>query len=84
VRFIGLDVHKDFCEVAVAEGAACFSGPRVRSTPEDLEVFGQSLGSLGPDDHVVLEVPREERSRSRTPGAHGPATRHAWSDRALL
>jgi Transposase len=53
VRFIGLDVHKDFCEVAVAEGAACFSGPRVPSTPEDLEVFGHSLG---PDDHVVLEA----------------------------
>ena len=28
-------------------------GPRVRSTPEDLEVFGQSLG---PKDHVVLEA----------------------------
>jgi transposase len=53
VRFIGLDVHKDFCEVAVVQGAACFSGPRVRSTPEDLEVFGQSLS---PDDHVVLEA----------------------------
>jgi transposase len=53
VRFIGLDVHKDFCEVAVVQGAACFSGPRVHSTPEDLEVFGQSLG---PDDHVVLEA----------------------------
>jgi transposase len=53
VRFIGLDVHKDFCEVAVVEGDACWSGPRVRSTPEDLEVFGQSLG---PKDHVVLEA----------------------------
>ncbi|HYT78750.1 MAG TPA: hypothetical protein VEQ37_05765, partial [Actinomycetota bacterium] len=53
MRFIGLDVHKDFCEVAVVEGAACRSGPRVRSTPEDLEVFGQSL-SL--DDQVVLEA----------------------------
>ncbi len=53
MRFIGLDVHKDFCEVAVAEGGACWSGPRVRSTPEDLEVFGQSL-SL--DDQVVLEA----------------------------
>ena len=53
MRFIGLDVHKDFCEVAVAEGAACFSGPRVRSTPEDLEVFGNSLSR---SDHVVLEA----------------------------
>ncbi len=53
MRFIGLDVHRDFCEVAVVEGDACWSGPRVRSTPEDLEVFGQSLG---PKDHVVLEA----------------------------
>jgi len=53
VRFIGLDVHKDFCEVAVVEDHACWSGPRVRSTPEDLEVFGQSLG---PEDQVVLEA----------------------------
>jgi transposase len=53
VRFIGLDVHKDFCEVAVIEGDACWSGPRVRSTPEDLEVFAQSLG---PKDQVVLEA----------------------------
>ncbi|MGH2528720.1 MAG: IS110 family transposase [Actinomycetota bacterium] len=53
MRFIGLDVHKDFCEVAVVEDHACRSGPRVRSTPEDLEVFGQSLGRK---DHVVLEA----------------------------
>ncbi len=53
MRFIGLDVHKDFCEVAVVEEDACWSGPRVHSTPEDLEVFGQSLG---PDDQVVLEA----------------------------
>ena len=53
MRFIGLDVHKDFCEVAVVEGDACWSGPRVRSTPEDLEVFAQSLG---PKDQVVLEA----------------------------
>jgi transposase len=53
VRFIGLDVHKDFCEVAVVEGDVCRSGPPVRSTPVDLEVFAQSLG---PTDQVVLEA----------------------------
>ncbi len=53
MRFIGLDVHKDFCEVAVVEDHACWSGPRVRSTPEDLEVFTQSLGRK---DQVVLEA----------------------------
>ncbi len=39
--------------MAVVEGGACWSGPRVRSTPEDLEVFAQSLG---PEDQVVLEA----------------------------
>lgn len=63
MRFIGLDVHKDFCEVAVAEGAACFSGPRVRSTPEDLEVFRQSLSR---DDHWCSRPPEE---RSPWPGS---------------
>jgi hypothetical protein len=63
VRFIGLDVHKDFCEVAVAEGAARFSGPRVRSTHEDLEVFRQSLSR---DDHWCSRPPEE---RSPWPGS---------------
>jgi hypothetical protein len=71
VRFIGLDVHKDFCEVAVAEGAACFSGPRLRSTPEDLEVFGQSLAPT----ITWCSRPREERSRS--PGSWS-ATPGGW------
>jgi transposase len=71
VRFIGLDVHKDSCEVAVVEGAACFSGPRVASTPEELEVFAQSLG---PKDHVVLEAMAE---RWPSPGSSSP-TWAAW------
>jgi hypothetical protein len=71
VRFIGLDVHKDFCEVAVAEGAACFSGPRVRSTPEDLEVFGQSLGT---DDHVVLEATGGALAIARISRGQAPPT----------
>lgn len=53
MRFIGLDVHKDFCEVAVVQDATCLSAPRVASTPQDLEAFAQSLG---PKDHVVLEA----------------------------
>jgi transposase len=59
VRFIGLDVHKDFCEVAVVQGAACFSGPRVASTPEELEVFAQSLGPKG---RVVMANPMAVRA----------------------
>ncbi len=52
MRFIGLDVHRDFCEVAVSEGGKAHSAGRVKTTPEALTVLGQSLV---PDDRVVLE-----------------------------
>jgi transposase len=53
VRFIGLDVHRDFCEVAI-----CLSGERARSAgtvstePEQLRLFAQSLDR---GDRVVME-----------------------------
>ncbi len=47
-RSIGLDVHRDFCQVAVAEeGRRARSVGRVQTTPEQLELFAQSLA---PDD----------------------------------
>jgi transposase len=52
-RAIGLDVHRDFCEVAIAEDGAVRSAGRVETTPERLEFFAQSLGAA---DRVVLEV----------------------------
>jgi transposase len=52
-RSIGLDVHLDFCEVAIAEDGAVRSAGRVETTPERLELFAQSLGA---DDLVALEV----------------------------
>jgi transposase len=52
-RSIGLDVHLDFCEVAIAEDGAVRSAGRVETTPERLELFAQSLGA---DDRVALEV----------------------------
>jgi transposase len=53
VRHIGLDVHRDFCEVAIVEEGEVRSGGRIQTTPEALELFAQSLGG---DDQVVLEV----------------------------
>jgi len=53
VRFIALDVHRDFCEVAVAEGGAVRLAGRVRTAPAELELFAQSLAS---EDQVVLEA----------------------------
>ena len=52
-RAIGLDVHRDFCEVAICEAGRVRSAGRVQTTPERLEVFARSLGA---DDRVALEV----------------------------
>jgi transposase len=53
LRFIGLDVHKDFCEVAISDGGKARSGGRVKTTRAELELFAQSLGQ---DDKVALEA----------------------------
>jgi transposase len=52
-RAIGLDVHLEFCEVAIVEAGALRSAGRIETKPEALELFAQSLG---PDDRVALEV----------------------------
>ena len=51
--FIGLDVHLDFCEIAIVEKGRVRSGGRVPSSPEGLQVLANSLG---PDDQVALEA----------------------------
>jgi len=53
VRDIGLDVHRDFCEVAISEAGELRSPGRIETTPEALELFAQSLGR---EDRVALEV----------------------------
>ena len=52
-RFVGLDVHRDFCEVAIVESGRVRSAGRVATTPEALTLFAQSLG---PHAHVLLEA----------------------------
>ena len=53
MRFIGLDVHRDFCEVAIAEDGELRSAGRIATVPETLGLFA---ASLGPRDRVALEV----------------------------
>jgi len=53
MRAIGLDVHLEFCEVAIAEGGEVRSAGRLETKPEELELFAQSLGA---SDRVALEV----------------------------
>jgi transposase len=52
-RAIGLDVHLEFCEVAIAQDGVVRSTGRIETTPERLELFG---ASLHPQDRVALEV----------------------------
>jgi hypothetical protein len=42
-RFIGLDVHRDCCEVAISEGGPARSAGRVATRRDRLELFAASL-----------------------------------------
>ncbi len=48
-----MDVHRDFCEVAIAEDGEVRAAGRIESRVEAIELFAQSLAS---DDQVVLEA----------------------------
>ena len=52
-RAIGLDVHRDFCVVAICEEGVVRSAGRVPSTPAGLRTLAESLL---PTDRVALEV----------------------------
>jgi transposase len=53
MRSVALDVHLDFCEVAVVEDGEPHSAGRIETKPEQIELFASSLA---PDDRVALEV----------------------------
>lgn len=53
MRSIALDVHRDFCEVAIAEDGEVRRAGRIETRPEQIELFAQGLA---PDDQVVLEA----------------------------
>jgi transposase len=53
VRAGALDVHRDFCEVAIVADGRLRSAGRIATRPEALELFAQSLD---PRDWVALEV----------------------------
>jgi transposase len=53
MRSIGLDVHRDFCEVAIFEDGKVTRRPRVPARREALEAFARSLR---PTDQVGLEA----------------------------
>jgi len=52
-RCIGLDVHRDFCEVAIWDQGEVRSAGRIDSRPKTLAEFA---ATLGPGDEVALEA----------------------------
>jgi hypothetical protein len=67
MRFIGLDVHRDFCEVAISEGGRARSAGQVAARPAELALFAQSLGA---DDRVVLEATGNALAIARVVAPH--------------
>jgi transposase len=53
VRSIGMDVHRDFCEIAIAENGAVRAAGRILTTPAALELFARSLAAT---DEVAIEA----------------------------
>ena len=79
MRSIGLDVHRDFCEIVIVEAGEVRSAGRIATSPEALELFA---GSLCATDRVALEATgnalgdRTDHRAARRPGAGGASGRH--------
>jgi transposase len=52
-RCIGLDVHREFAQVAVWEAGRVRQAGQIKTTPEELRVFADSLS---PTDEVAIEA----------------------------
>ena len=52
-RCIGLDVHRDFCEVCIWEQGVARGAPKVSTRPKELHEFAVQLD---PSDRVALEA----------------------------
>jgi transposase len=89
-RCIGLDVHLDFCQIAICEEGKVYSAGRVASTPEGMKALAESLLAT---DRVALEVTGSSREIVRllephvrtvvvvSPGDTGIARARAKTDR---
>jgi transposase len=89
-RAVGLDVHRDFCVVAICEDGITRSAGRVPSTPEGITALAESLL---PTDRVALEVtsgcfevarllePRVQRVVVVSPDDTGIASARAKTDK---
>jgi transposase len=82
MRYLGLDVHQTFCEVAIREGTTTYSAGRVATGRETLELFARSLD---PTDEVCLEAtgPAMEIARILEPHVARVVVANAQDVRAI-
>jgi hypothetical protein len=62
-----LDVHREFCEVAISDQGRVRQAGRIRTRREELELFAQGLGR---DDEVALESTGGAEAIARILRAH--------------
>ena len=67
MRAVALDVHRDFCEVAIVAEGRLRSAGRIETRPEALELFARSLDAR---DWVALEVTGNAWAIARILEAH--------------
>ena len=80
MRWIGLDIHVDFCEVAIHEEGVTRRAPRVETSERALRRFGEQLF---PSDTVVLEATGGASSIARTAASISPG-QTIWSDPNMI
>jgi transposase len=66
-RCIGMDVHRDFCEVAIWDAGEVSPAPRVPARPEQL---GEFASQLRPTDRVAMEATGNALAIARIIGPH--------------
>jgi hypothetical protein len=71
VRSIGLDVHRDFCEVAIEEGGRVRAVGRIDTGLEQIELFARSLRA---EDRPAA---RSSRQADRAARCAGGGRQHA-------
>ena len=71
-RCFGLDVHRDFAQVAIWQDGLVRRAGQIAMTPEALRVFADSLA---PTDAVALEATGNTHAIVRAPAGQGRADR---------
>ena len=71
-----MDVHRDFCEVAIKDGTKLRSGGRIKTSVAELELFAQSLGARRPGRARGIGAGACDQAHHRAPRRAGGGRQH--------